>query len=84
MPIFEYVCTKCGYRFEELVRPNQDQEPTKCPIRVSMENRAVRITANIAVPELNGANCGGVIECGGKLERCVSVSSFTMDPWMGT
>ncbi len=30
MPIYEYRCKKCGYKFEELVLPGE-KEPEKCP-----------------------------------------------------
>ncbi len=30
MPIFEYICMKCGAEFSELIR--SDQEKPKCPV----------------------------------------------------
>ena len=30
MPIYEYRCKKCGYKFEELVLPGEE-EPKVCP-----------------------------------------------------
>lgn len=30
MPLYEYVCKKCGHRFEE-IRKFSDKQPTKCP-----------------------------------------------------
>lgn len=30
MPVYEYECTKCGYRFEFFKR-NSEKEPDKCP-----------------------------------------------------
>lgn len=31
MPLFEYVCGKCGHRFEELVSLGEDVANPKCP-----------------------------------------------------
>ncbi len=30
MPLYEYLCKKCGHRFEE-IRKFSDKQPTKCP-----------------------------------------------------
>lgn len=30
MPIYEYLCKKCGHRFEEIVKFS-DKQPKKCP-----------------------------------------------------
>jgi putative FmdB family regulatory protein len=30
MPLYEYLCQKCGHRFEE-IRKFSDKQPTKCP-----------------------------------------------------
>ncbi len=31
MPTYKWRCEKCGYSFEEFVRPGIDEEPTECP-----------------------------------------------------
>ncbi|MCX7622891.1 MAG: zinc ribbon domain-containing protein [Thermomicrobium sp.] len=31
MPIYEYRCQRCGYRFEKLVRLSQGTAPIVCP-----------------------------------------------------
>jgi len=31
MPTFKFRCTKCGYAFEEFIRPGIDEEPQVCP-----------------------------------------------------
>lgn len=31
MPIYEYRCQRCGYRFEKLVRLSQAAQPVVCP-----------------------------------------------------
>jgi len=30
MPLYEYLCKKCGHRFEE-IKKFSDKQPTKCP-----------------------------------------------------
>src|ERR1700683_218637 len=30
MPLYEYLCNKCGHRFEE-IRKFSDKQPSKCP-----------------------------------------------------
>jgi len=31
VPIYEYRCQRCGYRFEKLVRLSQTAQPVVCP-----------------------------------------------------
>jgi putative FmdB family regulatory protein len=48
MPIYEYVCSQCGERFEKLVRSQQAQGQTPCPKCGSMEvERAVSAFATL-------------------------------------
>jgi putative FmdB family regulatory protein len=48
MPIYEYVCSSCGYRFEKLVRSIGAGEPkTRCP-RCHKDN-AQRAVSSFAV-----------------------------------
>jgi len=35
MPIYEYICSKCGKEFEELIQHPDDE--VKCPVCGSME-----------------------------------------------
>ena len=31
MPIYEYLCIKCGHQFEELVMSDEEEKEVKCP-----------------------------------------------------
>jgi putative FmdB family regulatory protein len=31
MPIFEYICPKCGHRFEELIIRRSEEDQVECP-----------------------------------------------------
>lgn len=59
MPIYEYECTICGHKFEELVLSG-----TRTQVQPILDR--------------------GCPKCGEHIEKLVSVSSFTIDQWMGT
>ncbi|WIF95741.1 FmdB family zinc ribbon protein [Caminicella sporogenes] len=61
MPIFEYVCEKCGYKFEKLVRSSDSDKKQKCPECGSENTKKVFSTFAC------GGNSGGFSapSCGG-------------------
>ena len=65
MPIYEYECSACGNRFEELVYSSAEGDTPKCPKCASEEvNRAISSFATMgssgnAAPATSCAPSGG-------------------------
>jgi putative FmdB family regulatory protein len=57
MPIYEYVCGKCGALFEELVFSAADEAGIVCPVCKSGQNER-RLSACSAVVSKSGADRG--------------------------
>jgi len=53
MPIYEYTCTPCGKRFEELVIRKSDEAEIACPACKSTE--VSRLISRTAAPPVQGA-----------------------------
>jgi len=47
MPIYEYVCSHCGHRFEKLVRSFAGDQEVHCPR--CRENDSKRVVSSFAV-----------------------------------
>ena len=47
MPIYEYVCSHCGHRFEKLVRNIGGEQQVHCPR--CRENGSMRVLSSFAV-----------------------------------
>ena len=47
MPIYEYVCSHCGHRFEKLVRSFAGDQQVHCPR--CRENGSKRVVSSFAV-----------------------------------
>jgi putative FmdB family regulatory protein len=47
MPIYEYVCSHCGHRFEKLVRNTTGEQQIHCPR--CRENGSQRVLSSFAV-----------------------------------
>jgi putative FmdB family regulatory protein len=47
MPIYEYVCSHCGHRFEKLVRNIDGEQQVHCPR--CRENGSTRVPSSFAV-----------------------------------
>jgi putative FmdB family regulatory protein len=47
MPIYEYVCSSCGHRFEKLVRSFGAEQQVHCPR--CRENGSQRVLSSFAV-----------------------------------
>jgi putative FmdB family regulatory protein len=61
MPIYEYVCTKCGHAFEELIRG--DEKPVCPSCGHKAPERQMSVTAgHIAMS--GGSNCPAQNVCG--------------------
>lgn len=39
MPVYEYLCSSCGKRFEKMVRFSEMNQQPECPICHSLETR---------------------------------------------
>jgi putative FmdB family regulatory protein len=74
MPIYEYACTVCGHRFEEL-QEMKDAPKESCP----QCGKPVRRLMSTAVPISgkggsghvhHGGCCGGSGQCGGGMPSC--------------
>lgn len=58
MPIFEFVCGKCGKEFERLVF-SSDIEPVKCPACDSAEvTKILSVFSSSAIEKGLGSSCG--------------------------
>ena len=62
MPIFEFICARCGHEFEELVFDRQAK--VKCPkCRASKVNKQLSVFAHKSdagfTPSSGGSGCGG-------------------------
>lgn len=51
MPVYEYRCSKCGYRFDKLLRFGE-KEPS-CPVCQSSE-----VKRQVSAPSSIGGGCG--------------------------
>ena len=65
MPIYEYACTPCGRRFEELVIRKSDEDGIVCPDCKSVEvSRLISRTAAAPAQGAGGAaprrSCGPI------------------------
>ncbi|MHB9155773.1 MAG: FmdB family zinc ribbon protein [Endomicrobiales bacterium] len=71
MPIYEYACTECAHRFEELQEMN-DKPKDKCPVC----GKPVRRLMSAATPIMAKGKCsersccGGETQCGGGMPSC--------------
>jgi len=61
MPIFEYVCPKCGHVFEKLIL-SRDQPPPVCPYCSASGAEQKFSTFATTGPAVRGSHGGG---CGG-------------------
>lgn len=59
MPLYEFICEKCGYEFEEMKRISQRDEPEPCPECGSPAQRQISETA------VGGSSGGGGYSGGG-------------------
>jgi len=57
MPIYEYVCSHCGHRFEKLVRNIGGDEQVHCPR--CRENGSRRVLSSFAVSRQGAASDSG-------------------------
>lgn len=72
MPLYEYVCTKCDSRFEELRPSSRMDDPARCPSGHNAGQRVLSAFATIGnggsvEPEPMDAGSGG---CGGCAGGC--------------
>jgi putative FmdB family regulatory protein len=63
MPLFEYQCKKCGYRFEELQK-NVSDKSTKCPKCESGKTERQLSTFSASVHEGGGSGDTGSCSTG--------------------
>ncbi|MFQ5494833.1 MAG: zinc ribbon domain-containing protein [Phycisphaerae bacterium] len=64
MPIYEYRCTTCEHRFEELVRANE-KRPAACPKCSSQATeRLLSVFAARSVDRPEAPATGGCTRCG--------------------
>ncbi|MDO5576407.1 MAG: zinc ribbon domain-containing protein [Fibrobacter sp.] len=73
MPIFEYICEKCGEKFEELVK-NENEETVSCPKCNSTEiKKQFSVIGGISMGGGSNScnpNCPGASSCGSSHEGC--------------
>ncbi|NLW32819.1 MAG: zinc ribbon domain-containing protein [Fibrobacter sp.] len=75
MPIFEYICQKCGKKFEELVASNHSEE-IFCPDCGSHKTEkqfsviGAISTNNNSVQNSCNTNCPGASSCASSHEGC--------------
>lgn len=55
MPIFEYLCERCGHRFDRIVR--QPAEAETCPTCGGQARRAISLPAAPAPSSGSGGGC---------------------------
>jgi putative FmdB family regulatory protein len=59
MPIYEFICLKCGHEFEKLVRKSSDNNEIQCP-ECHSENLEEKVSSFASV-STNGTS--GVSNC---------------------
>lgn len=67
MPIYEYVCAKCGHGFEELVRSSAEQRKVACPkcgASAPQRQMSVPATPRAAASSVPLPPAGGCGRCG--------------------
>ena len=55
MPIYEYLCEKCGNMFEELTLSMNDKDSVKCPKCGAKGNR--QVSGFAAISKTGASNC---------------------------
>ncbi|ACM06707.1 type I antifreeze protein (plasmid) [Thermomicrobium roseum DSM 5159] len=63
MPLYEYRCRVCGYRFEKLVRLSQADQPIACPNCGTSETE--RLLSAFAARTSEGASSATSCSTGG-------------------
>jgi len=63
MPIYEYICRECGYKFEQLVASMRNRTLPLCP---KCQGRAKRQVSSVFAAHSRGNSPA----CGGRADSC--------------